>query len=63
MRPGFQVTPQQFLALTALSLSSQDHHIYHKQVLTSRFVCNATPNIVILFERQVIQSYLAEEIQ
>ena len=62
-RPGFPVTPPPFLAPTALSLSSQDHHIYHKQMLTSRFVCNATLNIVILIGRWVIQSYLAEKIQ
>lgn len=62
-RAGIAVTTPQFLTPTALSLSSQDNHIYHKQMLTSRFVCNATPNIVISIGRRVIQSYLAKKIQ
>lgn len=45
------------------SLSSKDHHVYHMQMLTSKFVHNASLNIVILIRRWVIQSYLARKIQ
>lgn len=61
-RLGVPVTPRQFLTPTALSVSSQDHHILYKQMLASRFVCNAIPNLVILTRRWEIQRYLAKKV-
>lgn len=61
-RLGFPETPLKFLTPAAWSISSQDHDIYHRQMLTSRFACNATPNIIILLERWVMQSYLVKKI-
>lgn len=59
---GFPVTPRKFLTSTALSVSFQDHHILHKQMLARRFVCNAIPNLVILTKIWEIQRYLAKKV-